>query len=131
LNQYGDSSQKAETEPRRVATSILIFFVFGLALRWLVAGSVYLQPNGSHATHVIVWIILAIAIPLIARVVAKTISMWGIFAFLAGLVLLTPTLQLLLWHRLLVESYSYPIFYWPLAVSTITLFAIAEGRGDA
>jgi hypothetical protein len=91
-----------------------------------VAGSVYLLPNLSHAAHVLIWILLAFAFPVVAYAFAKVISLRAITAFWAGLVLLTPILQLAIWHRLLTESYQYPIFYWPLVVSTLTLFAIAE-----
>lgn len=80
---------------------------------------------------IIIWILLAITFPVIAYVFAKAISLRAIAAFLAGLMLLTPILQLAVWHRLLTESYQYPIFYWPLVVSTITLFAIAENGRNA
>ena len=130
MNIPGNPLQSAHV-PRHFALTPLIFFLFGLALRWLVAGSVYLLPNTGHTVHVLSWIALAIAIPIAARAAARTISLLAIAAFLIGLVALTPVLQLLLWHHLIVASYGYPIFYWPLAVSILTLFFLEEHRGDA
>ena len=131
MNQYGDQPETAQVASQSAAKVVLIFFLCGLSQRWLVVGSVYLLPSLSHAAHVILWILLAIAFPVVAYLFAKGISLRAIAAFLAGLVLLTPILQLAIWHRLLTESYQYSIFYWPLTVSTITLFAIAENGRNA